>query len=89
MTNLDNYLATTQLGITIASLGLGWVGEPAIASLLEPILQPVLPANLIHLVAFAIGFSIITFLHVVFGELAPKTLALPRPSDSHCSSPRP
>ena len=76
MTNLDDYLATTQLGITIASLGLGWVGEPAVASLIEPVLGPVLPEGLIHLVAFAIGFSIITFLHVVFGELAPKTLAI-------------
>jgi len=76
MVNLDDYLATTQLGITIASLGLGWVGEPAVASLLEPVLAPLLPANLIHLVAFAIGFSLITFLHVVFGELAPKTLAI-------------
>ncbi|UTF55441.1 hemolysin family protein [Natronosalvus rutilus] len=76
MTNLDNYLATTQLGITIASLGLGWVGEPAVAALIEPILESILPATLIHLVAFAIGFSIITFLHVVFGELAPKTLAI-------------
>ncbi|WP_117591222.1 hemolysin family protein [Haloprofundus halophilus] len=76
MTNLDDYLATTQLGITIASLGLGWVGEPAVASLIEPVLEPVLPAGLIHLVAFAVGFSFITFLHVVFGELAPKTLAI-------------
>ncbi|MCG1003143.1 MULTISPECIES: hemolysin family protein [Halobacterium] len=76
MTDLDNYLATTQLGITIASLGLGWVGEPAVAALLEPVLAPILPASLIHLVAFAIGFGIITFLHVVFGELAPKTLAI-------------
>ncbi|SIR88352.1 hemolysin family protein [Natronorubrum thiooxidans] len=74
--NLDDYLATTQLGITIASLGLGWVGEPAIASLLEPVLGSVLPAGSIHLVAIAIGFSVITFLHVVFGELAPKTLAI-------------
>ncbi|WP_276258206.1 hemolysin family protein [Haloglomus litoreum] len=76
MVDLDDYLATTQLGITIASLGLGWVGEPAVASLIEPVLAPVLPANLIHLVAFAVGFSIVTFLHVVFGELAPKTLAI-------------
>jgi len=74
--NLDDYLATTQLGITIASLGLGWVGEPAIASLLEPVLGPVLPAGTLHLVSIAIGFSVITFLHVVFGELAPKTLAI-------------
>jgi len=76
MVSLDDYLATTQLGITIASLGLGWVGEPAVAALIEPVLEPILPGGLIHLVAFAIGFSIITFLHVVFGELAPKTLAI-------------
>ncbi|WP_435346262.1 hemolysin family protein [Haloarchaeobius sp. HRN-SO-5] len=76
MENLDDYLATTQLGITIASLGLGWIGEPAIAALLEPVLEPVLPASAIHLVAFAVGFSVITFLHVVFGELAPKTIAI-------------
>jgi len=76
MANLDDYLAATQLGITIASLGLGWIGEPAVAALIEPVLGPLLPANLIHLVAFALGFSVITFLHVVFGELAPKTLAI-------------
>jgi len=76
--NLDDYLATTQLGITIASLGLGWVGEPAVAALIEPVLEPVLPAGTLHLVAFALGFGIITFLHVVFGELAPKTIAIQR-----------
>ena len=78
MTDLDNYLATTQLGITLASLGLGWAGEPAIASLLEPVLGSLLPPGLVHLVSIAIGFSIITFLHVVFGELAPKTFAIAR-----------
>ncbi|WP_336336904.1 hemolysin family protein [Haloarcula brevis] len=78
MTDLDNYLAVTQLGITLASLGLGWVGEPAVAALLEPVLAPVLPESLRHLVAFGVGFSIITFLHVVFGELAPKTFAIAR-----------
>lgn len=78
MAKLDDYLAVTQLGITIASLGLGWVGEPAVAALIGPVLEPLLPANLVHLVAFVIGFSIITFLHVVFGELAPKTIAIAR-----------
>jgi CBS domain containing-hemolysin-like protein len=78
MADLDNYLAVTQLGITLASLGLGWVGEPAVAALLEPVLAPVLPESLLHLVAFAVGFTIITFLHVVFGELAPKTFAIAR-----------
>jgi len=76
MANLDDYLAVTQLGITLASLGLGWAGEPAVASLLEPVLGPLLPPDLLHLVAFAIGFGLITFLHVVFGELAPKTIAI-------------
>ena len=76
MENLDDYLAVTQLGITLASLGLGWVGEPAVAALIEPVLGSILPEGLIHLVAFAIGFTIITFLHVVFGELAPKTIAI-------------
>ena len=76
MHNLDDYLAATQLGITIASLGLGWIGEPAVAALIEPVLASVLPASVIHLVAFALGFSVITFLHVVFGELAPKTIAI-------------
>jgi CBS domain containing-hemolysin-like protein len=74
--NLDDYLAVTQLGITISSLGLGWIGEPAVAALIEPFLGSVLPANLVHLVAFAVGFTFITFLHVVFGELAPKTIAI-------------
>ncbi|NIC00048.1 hemolysin family protein [Halobacterium sp. R2-5] len=76
MNNLDNYLAVTQLGITLASLGLGWAGEPAVASLIEPLLGPLLPESVLHLVAFGIGFGIITFLHVVFGELVPKTLAI-------------
>ncbi|MFW6382729.1 MAG: hemolysin family protein [Haloferacaceae archaeon] len=76
--NLDDYLAATQLGITVASLGLGWIGEPAVATLIEPILAPVLPAGTLHLVAVAIGFSVVTFLHVVFGELAPKTIAIAR-----------
>jgi CBS domain containing-hemolysin-like protein len=76
MAGLDDYLAVTQLGITIASLGLGWVGEPAVAELIEPVLMPLLPSNIVHLIAFAVGFGFITFLHVVFGELAPKTIAI-------------
>ena len=78
MDNLDDYLAVTQLGITLASLGLGWAGEPAVASLIEPVLGPLLSPDLLHLVSFAIGFGLITFLHVVFGELAPKTIAIAR-----------
>ncbi|WP_336036562.1 hemolysin family protein [Halobacterium yunchengense] len=74
--NLDGYLAVSQLGITLSSLGLGWIGEPAVAALIEPVLGEVLPPSAVHLVAFALGFGFITFLHVVFGELAPKTLAI-------------
>ncbi|WP_123534629.1 hemolysin family protein [Halosimplex salinum] len=76
--NLDDYLAVTQLGITLASLSLGWIGEPAIAALIDPVLGAVFPNAPIHLIAIGIGFSIITFLHVVFGELAPKTIAIAR-----------
>ncbi|MFC6863896.1 hemolysin family protein [Halomicroarcula sp. GCM10025817] len=74
--NLDGYLAVSQLGITLSSLGLGWIGEPAVAALIEPALGQFLPSGTIHLVAFALGFGFITFLHVVFGELAPKTFAI-------------
>ncbi|WP_101297120.1 hemolysin family protein [Halegenticoccus soli] len=74
--NLDDYLAVCQLGITLSSLGLGWIGEPAVADLIEPVLGPLVPAGTLHLVAFALGFGFITFLHVVFGELAPKTFAI-------------
>lgn len=75
--NLDAYLSACQLGITLASLGLGWIGEPAIARLLEPVLTDLgLSGAMIHTVAFAIAFSIITALHIVLGELAPKSLAI-------------
>lgn len=77
---LDSYLSVSQLGITISSLGLGWIGEPAVASVIEPILKPLgLSDNSIHLTALILGFLTITFLHVVFGELAPKTVAIQRP----------
>ncbi|WP_266075826.1 hemolysin family protein [Haladaptatus caseinilyticus] len=74
--NLDDYLAVCQLGITLSSLGLGWIGEPAVAALIEPMLGSFVPEGTIHFVAFALGFGFITFLHVVFGELAPKTFAI-------------
>ena len=76
--NLDDYLAVCQLGITLSSLGLGWIGEPAVAALIEPVLGSFLPESAVHLAAFAIGFGFISFLHVVFGELAPKTIAIAR-----------
>lgn len=77
MGKMDAYLSATQLGITLASLGLGWVGEPAIAKMLEPVLEYFhVPEYLLHPIAFVIAFSIITFLHIVVGEMAPKTLAI-------------
>jgi|SRR6185437_14401554 len=78
--NLDAALSSTQLGITLASLGLGWVGKPVFASLLAPVLKyfNVDPAQADWL-AFAVGFTIITFLHIVVGELAPKSLAIQKP----------
>ena len=78
---LDAYLSATQLGITLASLGLGWVGEPAIADLIiAPLLHEfgVSDETVIHSIAFAAAFCIITFLHIVLGELAPKSLAIQR-----------
>lgn len=80
--NLDVYLAVCQVGITISSLGLGALGEPAVAQLIEPLLEPFLPENIIHIVAFVIGFAIITFLHVTYGELAAKSIAIARPEES-------
>lgn len=75
----DRFIAATQLGITMASLGLGWIGEPAIAQLIAPLFT-FLPGNwsdvALHGVAVAVAFGLITFLHVVLGELAPKSVAL-------------
>src|SRR5215510_6652314 len=76
--NLNAYISATQLGITMASLALGWVGEPVFAHLLEAPLKGVVSEVTLHTLSFAIAFSIITFLHIVLGELAPKTLALER-----------
>ena len=75
---LNAYISATQLGITMASLALGWVGEPVFAHLLEAPLKGVVSEVTLHTLSFAIAFSIITFLHIVLGELAPKTLALER-----------
>ena len=78
--NLDTYISATQLGITLASLGLGWLGEPVIAKFLEPYLERFLSEQIAfvsaHGAAIVIAFSIITFLHIVLGELAPKSIAL-------------
>lgn len=79
----DRFIAATQLGITLASLGLGWVGEPALAHLIDPVVSLIpIPANwadlTAHSISAAIGFGLITFIHVVVGELTPKSIALQR-----------
>ncbi len=76
--HLDAYLSATQLGITLASLGLGWVGEPYLARMVQPLMFKlgVTSPAIISGVAFGIAFTIITFLHIVLGELTPKSLAI-------------
>jgi len=77
ISNLDEYLSACQLGITITSLGLGWLGEGTVAKLLEPLFNLLQLNNSVTTVlSFIISFSIVTFVHVVVGELAPKTLAI-------------
>jgi len=82
--NLDAYLSATQLGITLASLGLGWIGEPAFASLVTPLLNAlgVWSEKVVHSISLTLAFATITFLHIVLGELAPKTLAIRRPEET-------
>jgi CBS domain containing-hemolysin-like protein len=80
--NPDRVIAATQLGITLASLGLGWLGEPALSHLLRPLVE-LFPGNIqtevSHSISAGIAFALITFLHVVVGELAPKSIALQNP----------
>jgi CBS domain containing-hemolysin-like protein len=82
----DRFIAATQLGITIASLALGWIGEPAVAHLIEPLFglapESILPRATAGAIATVIAFALITFLHVVIGELAPKSVALNFPEQS-------
>lgn len=81
ISKLDAYLSATQLGITIASIGLGWFGEPAISKMILPLLEYLGITNpkIIHSISFAVGFSVITFLHITLGELAPKSAAIQFP----------
>jgi CBS domain containing-hemolysin-like protein len=77
ITHLDEYLSANQLGITMTSLGLGWLGEPTVEKMLLPLFEKAgISGSLSHVFSFAIAFATITFLHVVVGELAPKTLAI-------------
>ncbi|MGA3163907.1 MAG: hemolysin family protein [Verrucomicrobiota bacterium] len=79
--NLNSYLSATQLGITMASLGLGWIGQPVFTTLLEPLLVSlgVLSPVWQHSISFAVGFSALTFLHITAGELAPKWMTIQKP----------
>ncbi len=80
ITHLDAYLAATQFGITIASLALGWLGEPFVASMVRPVFEDlnIRDQRVVEGISFGIAFSIITFLHIIFGELVPKSLAIQR-----------
>lgn len=79
--NLDASLSATQLGITLASLGLGWYAEPVFEKILQPLMHwvGIESPKLQHSISFAVGFSVITFLHIVAGELAPKSMAIQKP----------
>ncbi|PKZ29229.1 hypothetical protein CYJ41_05160 [Campylobacter ureolyticus] len=82
--SLDSYLSATQLGITISSLALGWIGEPAVAMLIEKPINSIFETNatVIHSISFIISFTFITLLHVVLGELVPKSVAIATPEKS-------
>lgn len=95
LNHLDTYIAATQLGITISSLALGWIGEPAVGHLIEPLIRelPFLPERRLDAISrtlsFVIAFSLITTLHIVLGELAPKSMALQRPEATTLWTARP
>jgi CBS domain containing-hemolysin-like protein len=80
LANIEAYLACCQLGITMASLGLGWVGEPTVSALLGPLLEPLgMPESALHFTSFMVGFLVFSSLHIVVGEQVPKTLAIREP----------
>lgn len=93
MEHLDAYIAATQLGITLASLALGWIGEPAIGHIFEALLGSVLPHETLETigktVSVATAFAIVTLLHIVMGELVPKSIALQRPESTSLVIARP
>lgn len=82
--HLDAYLSATQLGITLSSLGLGWVGEPLLAEMLRAPLAEIgiMGERTVHALAFGVSFSLLTFLHIILGELAPKSLAIRYPEST-------
>ncbi|MEI2463896.1 hemolysin family protein [Niallia taxi] len=76
-THLDSYLSACQLGITITSLGLGWLGEPTVLKLMAPVVEKLqLPDSAAHIISFVLAFSIVTYINVVIGELFPKSIAI-------------
>lgn len=82
--NLDSYLSATQLGITLSSLGLGWIGEPVVAQLIHSLMELFnlnIAPETAHSIALPVAFGLISFLHIVFGELAPKSLAILYPEN--------
>lgn len=90
--HLDRYIAGTQVGITLASLALGWIGEPALAGLIMPLFDawgPGVSSTVAHTVSVVIAFTVITFLHVILGELVPKSVALQRPEVTTMALARP
>lgn len=90
--NPDRVIAATQLGITLASLGLGWIGEPAVAHLIQPVVNlfpPAAQSGISHTISAVLAFILITFLHVVVGELAPKSIALQNPENTSLFVARP
>lgn len=85
LNNLDSYLSATQLGITLASLGLGWIGEPVVSKILIAIFHAMgldVPDETAHQIALPVAFALITVLHIVFGELAPKSIAIRKPEET-------
>ena len=81
LAHIDVYIGATQFGITMVSLGLGYLGQPVFTTLLEPFLVPlgVVSSAWLHSISFAVGFSALTFLHITVGELAPKWLTIQKP----------
>jgi len=85
LNNLDSYLSATQLGITLASLGLGWIGEPVVSKILIAIFHGLgmeVSDEMAHKIALPVAFATITVLHIVFGELAPKSIAIRKPEET-------
>lgn len=85
LNNLDSYLSATQLGITLASLGLGWIGEPVVSKILIAVFHAMglnVPDETAHQIALPVAFALITVLHIVFGELAPKSIAIRKPEET-------